>query len=47
MVYEITENCVICGTCWEICPTASVVEHSWFYKIADTCASTAVVTLVE
>ena len=37
MAYEITENCVICGTCWEVCPTDSVVEHSWFYRIADTC----------
>jgi NAD-dependent dihydropyrimidine dehydrogenase PreA subunit len=37
MAYSVTENCVICGTCWEICPTKSVVEHDWFYKIADTC----------
>ncbi len=37
MAYTITENCIICGTCWEICPTKSVVEYDWYYKIADTC----------
>lgn len=34
----ITENCIICGTCFEICPTQSIVEHDWYYKIEDTCA---------
>jgi NAD-dependent dihydropyrimidine dehydrogenase PreA subunit len=38
MAYFITENCLICGTCWEICPTRSIVEHEWYYKITDTCA---------
>ena len=37
MAYFITDNCIICGTCWEICPTRSIVEHEWYYKIADTC----------
>ena len=37
MAYVITENCIICGTCWEICPTDSIVEHEWYYRIAETC----------
>jgi ferredoxin len=37
MSYLITENCIICGTCWEICPTESIKEFDWYYKIADTC----------
>ena len=27
----------MCGTCWEICPTESIVEYEWYYKILDTC----------
>ena len=38
MTIHITENCVICGTCWEICPTRSIVEHEQYYKVDDTCA---------
>lgn len=38
MAYFITENCIICGTCWEFCPTKSIVEYEWYYKIkSDTC----------
>jgi formate hydrogenlyase subunit 6/NADH:ubiquinone oxidoreductase subunit I len=37
MAYYITEDCVICGTCWEICPIKSIVEYDWYYKITDTC----------
>jgi formate hydrogenlyase subunit 6/NADH:ubiquinone oxidoreductase subunit I len=37
MAYRITENCIICGTCWEICPTRSIVENDWYYRITDTC----------
>ena len=37
MAYYITENCIICGTCWEICPTESIEEYNWYYKITDTC----------
>jgi NAD-dependent dihydropyrimidine dehydrogenase PreA subunit len=37
MAYFITEDCVFCGTCWEICPTRSIAEYEWYYKIADTC----------
>jgi len=39
-MYYITENCIICGTCWEICPTRSIVEHEWYYRInQDTCVA--------
>jgi ferredoxin len=37
MAYHITENCLICGACWEICPTESIEEHDWYYRITDTC----------
>jgi NAD-dependent dihydropyrimidine dehydrogenase PreA subunit len=37
MAYVITEDCIICGTCWEICPTKSIVEFDWYYKITDAC----------
>jgi ferredoxin len=37
MAYLITEDCIICGTCWEICPTESIVEYDWYYRITDTC----------
>ena len=37
MAYFITDNCIICGTCWEICPTDSIEEYGWSYRIADTC----------
>ena len=38
MAYLITDNCIICGTCWEICPTESIDEFEWYYRINnDTC----------
>jgi len=37
MAYFITDNCLICGTCWEICPTDSIEEYEWYYRITDTC----------
>jgi ferredoxin len=37
MSYLVTENCILCGTCWEVCPTDSIVEHDWYYKIDDSC----------
>lgn len=38
MSYFITEDCIICGTCFEICPTRSVVNFEWYYKIDEGCA---------
>ncbi len=38
MSYVITDRCIICGTCWEICPTDSIDEFEWYYSInQDTC----------
>ena len=37
MAYTITDRCIMCGTCWEICPTGSIVEFDWYYKTTDTC----------
>ena len=38
MSHFITENCIICGTCFEICPTRSIVDFEWYYKIEESCA---------
>ena len=37
MTYTVTENCILCGTCWEICPNDAIVEHEWYYRIDDSC----------
>lgn len=38
MAYVITEDCIICGTCWHICPTNSIMEYEDTYKINEgTC----------
>ena len=37
MSYLVTENCILCGTCYEVCPTDSIVEYEWYYKISDSC----------
>jgi len=37
MAYTVTDRCIMCGTCWEICPTGSIVEFDWYYKITDSC----------
>jgi len=37
MSYYITDNCIMCGTCWEICPTDSIVEYEWYYRISESC----------
>jgi len=38
MAYTITDRCIMCGTCWEICPTKSIKEFEWYYAIdEDTC----------
>ena len=33
----IMENCVICGTCWDICPKHAVQEFEDYYRITDDC----------
>ena len=38
MAFYIQDNCIICGTCWEICPTESIEESDWYYAInQETC----------
>ncbi|RMF92338.1 MAG: 4Fe-4S dicluster domain-containing protein [Candidatus Schekmanbacteria bacterium] len=38
MAFVITEDCIICGTCWHICPTNSIIEYEDTYKIdEETC----------
>ena len=33
----IMENCIICGTCWDICPRDAVEECNDYYRINDEC----------
>jgi MinD superfamily P-loop ATPase len=33
----IMESCLICGTCWDICPKHAVVEFKDYYRITDDC----------
>jgi ferredoxin len=37
MVHFIMESCIICGTCWDICPVDAVVEFQDDYRISDLC----------
>ena len=33
----IMNTCIICGTCWEICPMDAVEEYGDYYRITDQC----------
>lgn len=33
----IMENCIVCGTCWDICPKDAVQESEDFYRITIEC----------
>jgi MinD superfamily P-loop ATPase len=37
MTAYITKNCIICGTCWDLCPKHAVVEFEDYYRITDEC----------
>lgn len=38
MAYKITDACVMCGSCSDVCPTNSISEGDGQYVInADTC----------
>jgi len=38
MAFVITEDCILCGTCWHICPTDSIMDFEDTYKInQETC----------
>jgi MinD superfamily P-loop ATPase len=37
MPHYIMENCIICSTCWDICPQDAVVEFEDYYRITDAC----------
>ena len=37
MTAYITKNCIICGTCWDICPKHAVVEFEDYYKVTADC----------
>jgi MinD superfamily P-loop ATPase len=33
----IMDNCIICGTCWDVCPLDAVEEFEDYYRIAERC----------
>ena len=37
MAAYIMDSCLICGTCWDVCPTHAVVEFEDYYRITDDC----------
>ena len=37
MAPYIMESCIICGTCWDICPVHAVQEYKDYYRITDGC----------
>jgi MinD superfamily P-loop ATPase len=37
MTAYITKNCIICGTCWDLCPKHAVVEFEDYYRVTDDC----------
>jgi len=40
MAYVITDDCVACGSCVDVCPVEAIAEGDPIYKIdPDTCVS--------
>jgi NAD-dependent dihydropyrimidine dehydrogenase PreA subunit len=37
MAYRITDECLACGSCLDVCPTEAIEEGD-IYKITDACA---------
>lgn len=37
MTPYIMERCIVCGTCWDICPISAVEEFEDYYKVTDRC----------
>jgi MinD superfamily P-loop ATPase len=37
MTAYIMQNCIICGTCWDICPKHAVEEYGDYYRITEDC----------
>jgi MinD superfamily P-loop ATPase len=33
----IMNSCLICGTCWDICPRHAIVEFEDYYRITEDC----------
>ena len=39
MAYVISDNCVACGTCMDMCPTGAISECDSYVIDPDTCIS--------
>ena len=37
MAYKITDECLACGSCLDVCPTEAIEEGD-IYRITDACA---------
>ena len=37
MSHYIMDTCIICGTCWEICPIDAIVEYKDYYRVTGDC----------
>jgi ferredoxin len=37
MAVYIMDSCLICGTCWDICPAHAVEEFEDYYRVTDAC----------
>ena len=37
MAPYIMDSCLICGTCWDVCPVHAVEEFEDYYRITDAC----------
>lgn len=38
MAFKITEDCVGCGSCVDVCPTEAIIEDGEVYLITEDCA---------
>jgi NAD-dependent dihydropyrimidine dehydrogenase PreA subunit len=38
MPFKITEECIGCGACVDVCPTEAIVEDGDVFRITEDCA---------
>jgi ferredoxin len=37
MAVYIMDSCLICGTCWDVCPIHAIEEHEDYYRVTADC----------